>query len=146
MVPLRAIWALYNGKITMETTGADHATNKASITRILVTISVYLRGYIIAIYRSQPRRQMWPMLTYKSVVTRAPKCSHALFAASKSYSQTKRKRRNDNKEKSDIAKLAKIELLGLCLMERVPQITKQTEMLPSKFAKKMGSEQRFVKQ
>ena len=78
------------------------------------------------------------MLTYRSVVSSVVKCSHALFAASKSYSQIKRKRRNDNKEKSDIAKLARIELLGLCRRERVPQITKQTEMLPSKFAKNVG--------
>ena len=81
---------------------------------------------------------MWPMLTYRSVTKRAAKCSHALFAASKSYSQIKRKRRNDSKDKSDIAKLAKIELLGLCWRERVPQITRQTEMLPSKFAMNVG--------
>ena len=78
------------------------------------------------------------MLTYKSVIISVVKCSQALFAASESYSQIKRKRRNDNKEKSDIAKLAKIELLGLCRRERVPQITRQTEMLPSKFAKNVG--------
>ena len=78
------------------------------------------------------------MLMYRSVAKSTIKYSHALFAASKSYSQIKRKRRNDNKEKSDIAKLAKIGLLGLCRMERVPQITRQTEMLPSKFAKNVG--------
>lgn len=78
------------------------------------------------------------MLTYKSAPNSTAKCSHALFAASKSYSQIKRKRRTDNKEKSDIAKLAEIELLGLCRRERVPQITRQTQMLPNKFATNVG--------
>lgn len=78
------------------------------------------------------------MLTYMSVPKSTIKCSHALFAASKSYNQIKRKRRNDNKEKSDVAKLAKIELLGLCRRERVRQITRQTDIFPSKFAKNVG--------
>jgi len=66
------------------------------------------------------------------------KCSQALFAASKLYSQIKRKRRNDSKEQSEIAKLDKIELLGLCRRERVLPITRHTEMLPSKFAMNVG--------
>ena len=78
------------------------------------------------------------MLTYTSTPNSTIKCPHALFAASKSYNQIKRKRRNDSKEKSDIAKLAKTELLGLSRRERVPQITRQTEMLPSKFAMNVG--------
>ena len=78
------------------------------------------------------------MLTYSSTPNNIIKCSQALFAASKSYNQIKRKRRTDNKEKSEIAKLAKIELLGLCRRERVPLITRQTEMLPSKFAMNVG--------
>jgi len=73
-----------------------------------------------------------------SIPNNTIKCSQALFAVSKSYNQIKRKRRNDSKEKSEIAKLTKIELLGLCRRGRVPQITRQTEMLPSKFAMNVG--------
>jgi len=52
--------------------------------------------------------------------------------------QTGEKNLNDSKEKSDIAKLAKIEVLGLCRRERVPQITRETEMLPRKLAMNVG--------
>ena len=72
------------------------------------------------------------------VPTKKKKCSQTLDAASKSYNQIKRKRRKDSMERSDTAKLARIELLGLFLRERTPITARQMHMLPSRFATIVG--------
>ena len=54
------------------------------------------------------------------------------------YIQIKRKRRNDSQEKSDIAKLTRIELPGFWRRVLTRQMAKQTQMLPTKFAMTVG--------
>ena len=81
---------------------------------------------------------MWAISTYVRVASMIKKCSHNLDTASKSYSQIKRKRRNDNQQKSDIAKLTRTELPGFWRRVLTRQMAQQTQMLPTKFAMTVG--------
>ena len=59
-------------------------------------------------------------------------------AAFKSYNQIKRKTTKDNMKRSETARLARIEELGLNLREGTRAIARQTQMFPNKFATNVG--------